>query len=368
MRSLEKGAPREYLDAQVASVAQAYGFSNTPVTLSKKTASAIPDDIPQDTGLIAHLASSVGPVTQTTQVWGTLKKAGGTSVVFVAASPKISIAQAFVVKASLSTVESAGFSSPRVLISSVGDAESRKRYLREVGNFFKKHAKEISEDLLALSVKNPDEAIAALIKKEDPIATSLPRTIDYLSESSRKIMLETIDLFEKLGMSYELDPRLPYTAGTNRELVFAIEGTDKKGNVVRVASGGRVEHPSAKKDTFDVVGMSISIPQALDINKRSLTTTTPACFVVHVGEAAKLKAFTLLDSLWRAHITLGQALLADTIQEQMQRATSSEAKYVAIIGQREALDNTVIVKNVSTQLQETLPLDKLIARIGRVRV
>lgn len=367
MRSLERGTQREYVDAQIASVAQAYGFSNPPVTLSKKMAAAIPDDTPQDMGLIAHLASSVGPVTQTTQVWGTLKNAGATSVVFVAASPKISIAQAFVVKASLSTAESAGFKTPRVLISSVGDAESRKRYLREVGNFFKKHSKEISEDLLTLSVKNPDEALAELIKKEDPLSALLPRTIDYLSESSRKIMLETIDLFEKLNISYELEPRLPYTAGSNRELIFAIEGVDKKGNTVRIATGGRVEHPSAKKDSFDVVGMSVSIPQALDISKRSLSTATPACFVVHVGEAAKLKAFTLLDSLWRAHITLGQALLADTIQDQMQHATSSSAKYVAIIGQREALDNTVIVKNTGTQLQETVPVDKLISRMSRVR-
>jgi histidyl-tRNA synthetase len=86
-----------------------------------------------------------------------------------------------------------------------------------------------------------------------------------------------------------------------------------------------------------------------------------------VGEAAKLKAFQLLGSLWNAHIALDQALLASTIEQQMQYAQKSGAKYVTIIGQREALDETAIVRNAATQLQETLPLDKMITKLSKAR-
>lgn len=366
MKSLERGVQKESLDALVLSAAHAYGFTTTPVTLTRSDIVDMPDDTDSNVAYSAALANKIGVVEETTQTWGTAKKDGGTAIVFAAASPKLSTAQAFVVKAALVTCESAGFSDPVVLISSIGDNESRRRYVRELGNFFKKNAKELSEDLIHLSAKYPDEAAQSLINDNHELANSLPRTIDYLSESSRKIMLETISLFETLGIVYELEPRLTYTPDVQQELVFAIDAKDKKGNVVRVASGGRFEKGEKKKNRTDIIGMSVSLPERID-TRGAAQLPTPACFVVHVGEAAKLKAFTLLESLWRAQIDIGQALLAETIQEQMERAKSSDTKYVAIIGQREALDDTVIIKNTGTQIQETIPLAKLIGRMSRVR-
>lgn len=368
MKSRERATPRESFEGALFSVARAYGFSTPPVQLTRKEVTEAGEVFGEDAALIATVAGKMGPVTQTTQAWGVSKRSGGSAIVFVAASPKVSIAQAFVVKAALGAAESSGIQNTKVLISSVGDAESRKRYLRELGNFFKKYSKELPEDIAKHALENADAAADALLRSGHPLAESLPRTIDYLSESSRKIMLETITLFERLGITYELEARLPYTPDVSRELVFAIEGSDSTGETVRVAQGGRIEDNRTKKQEHEVVGIALSVPYPVDPKSPSASTPTPACFVVHVGEAAKLKAFTLLDSLWRAQVSLGQALLAETIQEQMNRAAASNARYVAIIGQREALDNTVIVKNVATQLQETIELDKLPGRMSRVRV
>lgn len=346
--------------------AQTYGFSGAPLSITRNDLGDVPDTVTRDTALVATLAGKIGPVTQTTQVWATAKKGGGTSVVFAAASPTLSIAQAFVVKASLATAEAAGFDNLVVLVSSIGDQESRKRHLRELGSFFKKNAKELPEEVLEVSAKDHVAASRLLIESEHPLAGSLPRTIDHLSESSRKIMLETISLFESLEIRYELEPRLPYAPDIQHELIFAIAGTDPKGNIVTVASGGRIREESKRKEQADMVGMSVSLNEQIDA-RAARGALIPACFVVHVGEAAKLKAFTLLDSLWRAHVALGQALLADTVTEQMARAAESGAKYVAIIGQREALDETVIIKNMATEFQETISREKLIGRMSRLR-
>lgn len=366
MRTYERGFEREGLDNLIAAAAHTYGFCTPPIQLTKKEIDDVPEMNDHATAPLLALCGKIEPATETTQVWATTKRNGQTSVVFAVSGQKIAIAQSFVVKAALATAESAGFSDLTVLVSSVGDQESRRRHLRELGNFFKKHVGDIPEDVLALSVKNPDRAAHLLREAEHPIEADLPRTIDFLSEASRKIMLETIALFEKLGIRYELDPRLPYTPDVNRELVFAIVGTDKKGNVMRIASGGRFMPPSKKDDTSEVMGMNVLVPKPVDIRKQE-KVPPPACFVIHIGEAAKLKSFMLLDALWHAQVSLGQALLEETVQAQMQRANASSAKYLAIIGQREALDDTVIVKNVSTQIQETIPFSKLSARMNRVR-
>lgn len=368
MRTLERGPRRESLDAVVMSVAQTYGFTTSPVSITRNDLGDVPDNVDRDTALVATITRKMGHVTQTVQAWGTAKKGGGTNIVFAAASPKLSIAQAFVVKAALATVEAAGFEHPLVLISSVGDAESRRRYVRELGNFFKKHGKDLPEEVADTAHKSPDDAVRILIESEHPLGESLPRTIDYLSESSRKIMLETITLFEALEIRYELDSRLPYAPDFERELIFAVVAEDRKGNMVRIASGGRFQEEvrGKKKEKTELVGMSVTLDESLDIRGAG-AAPAPACFVLHIGEAAKMRAFTLLDSLWRAQVALDQALLSNTIAEQTEKAKGSGAKYYAIIGQREALDDTIIIKNAATQLQETISIDKFISRMSRVQ-
>ena len=55
----------------------------------------------------------------------------------------------------------------------------------------------------------------------------------------------------------------------------------------------------------------------------------------------------------------------ETLKEQMEKAKSDNAQYIAIVGQREALDNTVILRNANTQMQFPLALDKLAAAVSK---
>lgn len=364
MRSFERKGFRESLDRVITSVAHTYGFTSTPVAIPKKDLSGATSDTEENTLLVAALAGRMGDSTQNTQAWGVLKGKGASRVVYAVANPKHAIAQAFVVKASLTTAESSGFTDCKVLLTSVGDAESRRRYVREMGNFFKKNAKDLPDEIKELAATDPDAAVVELGNSDHPLKDALPRTIDYLSESSRKIMLETISLLETLEITYDLEPRLAFTPEVNRELVFAIEGADKKGERHIIASGGKYQED--KKDGTSIVGIAVSVPETLEARDLA-EPPAPACFVVHIGEAAKLKSFNLLDTLWRAHVDLDQAILTASIQDQMQLAKDSKVKYIAIVGQREALDGTAILKNASTQLQETLPVDKLVSRLSRAR-
>lgn len=370
MKHFERRGIRESLDQVISSVARAYGFTNAPVVLPKKHVAGATTDAEGNTLLIAALAGQLGQDEHNAQAWGVMKAKGASQVVFAIANPQHAIAQAFVIKASLATVESSGFTDCKVLITSVGDEESRRRYVREMGNFFKKNAKELAEEFPELNLHDdPDAAIQTITESESPLKELLPRTIDYLSEPSRKVMLETISLLETLEIPYELSPRLSYVPEVHKELVFAIEGANKKGERSIVASGGRFQEEKSskqsKKDIQSIIGIAVSVPETLDA-RDMLDENRPACFVIHVGEAAKLKAFGLLGSLWSAHVALDHALLASSIQDQMQIAQQSGAKYITIVGQREALDGTAILRNVSTQLQETVPVDRLVSRLSRV--
>lgn len=365
MRSLERGKRHESLDSSIARVAYAYGFSAAPVVIAKKALVGVPDDVDPKTAAAIALVNGAESGKGPSQTWGSARRSNGTTLSFAIFSTKHAIAHAIVVKTALSISELAGYKDLAVHVSSIGDLESRKRFTRELGNFFKKHHDLTPADLKQLAVHDPDAAYRVMLHRKDPSLERAPRSIDFLSENSRKTMLATLSLFESVGIAYSLNPRLVAHPGVESELLFAIEGTDREGARVRVATGGRYDEHAKRvrgPDAEPAVAMNVHVPKRIDVEAEE---EEPLCFVVHVGDAAKLKAFALLEALWRSHIAVGQALMAENLREQVLRGVGAKTTYIAIIGQREALDSTVIVRNVATQMQITMPLEKLNAYVMR---
>lgn len=363
MRSLERSKSRESLDASVGRIAYAYGFTSTPIVVPQNAVKKT--DAPQETQISVATLKSAGKGQGSRHIWSASKGAKQTTILtFAIFSDRSAIAHALVVKTVMSIAETSGYGDLMVHVSSVGDAESRKRFTRELGNFFKKNAEEVPAELKHGAMHEPDKTYRELLKRAHPLAERAPRPIDYLSENSRKIMLDTLSLFEAVGIQYAIEPRLLAEEGVHSELLFAIEGTNKKGERSRIALGGRFDELVKREGISHApaVSMSMHVPDRVDAEEYS---DKPACFVVHVGEAAKLKMFGVLESISKADIAVGQAIMAETFRDQMTRAGESGSKYIAIIGQREALDNTIIMRSASSQLQQTIPLDRLVGHLSR---
>jgi histidyl-tRNA synthetase len=362
----EGGLERESLDASIMNIARAYGFSLPPVMVSKK---AITDqgDIDLGTALTNAVVKGQQPSKKPLHVWGATKKGGGTTLSFTILSSRHAISHALVIKSALSIAELAGYTDLVVGVSSIGDTESRRRFQRELGTFFRKYAHLVPPEILKRSATKPETAYRELLTEGGELAEKLPRPIDYLSENSRKSMVDTLHMFESVGIHYELQAHLPASEGVHAELLFAISAIDSRGERVIVATGGRIDdlmRKNEKSPTGHSVSLSVSVPETLEFSREEAKLS---CFVVHVGEAAKLKSFSLLDALWRANVSVQEALLSESLRDQMEAAKLSQAKYIAIVGQREALDNTVIVRNLESGMQQSYPLDKLAMAVSRGR-
>lgn len=370
MYSLERGKRYESLEGAIARIAYAYGFTGTPVAIPKKNVATDEDE--QDASLSVALLKSAGNlknaegvIAHPVSMWGAAKGPKKTSLLsFAILATKHPIAHAIVVKTVLAIAEKTGFSDLSVSVSSVGDAESKKRFVRELTAFFKKNSEALPQEVRQSAAIDPESAYRMLIRSKDPLLERAPKRIDYLSESSRKTMLETLSLFESVKIPYALESALPAQEDIHSELLFAVYGNDKKGNRVRIASGGRFDECLKEngKAGESAVSMSISVSERVDIGA---VVEEPTCFVVHIGDIAKLRAFSVIEEMWKANLLVGQALMANTLRKQMDDAHDAGAKTVAIIGQREALDNTVIVRSLVTQIQTTIPFNKLVSQIGR---
>jgi len=63
--------------------------------------------------------------------------------------------------------------------------------------------------------------------------------------------------------------------------------------------------------------------------------------------------------LRKAKVPIAQSLAKDSLSVQLALAEKAETPFALILGQKEALENTVIVRNMDNRSQDTVKIDKL---------
>ena len=88
-------------------------------------------------------------------------------------------------------------------------------------------------------------------------------------------------------------------------------------------------------------------------------------FFAHLSDAAKKKSLPLLEELRQGGVSVEESLGKDSIRSQLKIAERVSAKIALILGQKEALDSTIIVREMESGIQETISQEKLIEFLKR---
>ena len=85
----------------------------------------------------------------------------------------------------------------------------------------------------------------------------------------------------------------------------------------------------------------------------------PKIFFIQLSFDAKLKAISVIEILRQARIPMAQSIAKDSLGTQLGLAEKLAVPHTIILGQKEALENTVIVRDMQNRSQEVVPLAKL---------
>ncbi len=257
-----------------------------------------------------------------------------------------------------------------VELNSIGDKDSATRYTRELSLYFKKHSSEWPTECRGKIKKDIFEIFSCNHEKCLEIQESAPKSISYLSEPSRRHFMEVLEYLDSLQIPYSINHKLigsrSYCSGT----LFEIQAT-KKDTTHTVAIGERYNSVSKKvwgKKDIPAIGAAISIYDAhLKTEKKRIPTAKkPKFYFIQLGHDAKLKSLKILETLRQAKIPVYQSLSKDKLIGQIASAEKMEIKYVLIMGQKEALENTVVVRNMDTRSQNTVNLSELVAYLKKL--
>ncbi|PIU42662.1 MAG: hypothetical protein COS98_01750, partial [Parcubacteria group bacterium CG07_land_8_20_14_0_80_35_11] len=91
----------------------------------------------------------------------------------------------------------------------------------------------------------------------------------------------------------------------------------------------------------------------------------PKMFLAQLGELAKEKSLTLLEEFRKNKIIIGENVGKDNLKVQLEQAAKLGVKYTLILGQREALEDTVIIRNMETGIQEIVFIKDIVKEIKK---
>jgi histidyl-tRNA synthetase len=273
------------------------------------------------------------------------------------------IADAVLIRAMRALITDLVKDEPHLRLNSMGDKETRSRFTRELGVYFRKQGALLPEPCVA-KAKGGEVFEAAEMLCATEGRDELPSPTDHLSEASRKHFEGVLEYLEATDTPYELAPDLLSRGTAWTETCFEITSDE------RLTAWGSRYNELAKhffKTSLPSIGALIRINVEDRMDMPAIKERSAARFVfVHIGEEAKRESMKMTDLIRKARIPLTQAIGVESLTEQMRYAEILNPQYLLIMGRKEALERSVILRERSTYTETSIPLDSLIDRLRLV--
>ena len=288
------------------------------------------------------------------------------------------IADAMIIKTSVAMLEEIGLTDVVVEINSIGDKESRKKFLKDLTNYYKKYNNKLCVNCRDRLKNSPLRLLDCKEETCIPYKADAPKPMNSLNPESKRHFKEVLEYLEGTGVVYNINHHLVRGLDYYTHTVFEFEKTfvDDAGNekTLSIGGGGRYDYlgkvMGSKKD-IPAVGVALGIDRILLMpgteNVQSKLQKKPKVFFVQIGLEAKLHSLSIVEMLRKARIPMAQSLSKDSLGVQLGMAERLEVPYVLIFGQKEALDNVVIVRNMKNHSQETVKIDEVVEYIKHLK-
>ncbi len=279
-----------------------------------------------------------------------------------------SIAEATLIQTARVMLAEEGYEHVMVEINSIGDRDALARFSRELTSYYRKHANDMSAECRQLMKRD----VFALLASREPAAITLneqaPRSMDFLSETSRRHLEEVLEYLEALDIPYTINNSLIGNRAYCTETIFTIvdtsdpdSGKTKKQKIlaVGVRYNGLAKRIGLKRDIHGI-GISLVIPSTNERLRRPVKTfRRPIASFMQLCLEAKLLSLCVIESLRQAKIPLNLSLARDRLGAQVSSVEKHHAPYTIVIGKKEAVERTAIVRHSDTYAQEIVPLADL---------
>ena len=247
-------------------------------------------------------------------------------------------------------------------ITSLGDAESRARYTKDLREFIS--TLNLDEETARRADINP---LRLFDDKRDEIKTAMssaPILLEYLSEESAAHFARVQELLTALGIAYTVNKRmvrgLDYYTGTAFEFVHHGLGAQSG-----IGGGGRYDGLMAQLGGSELsgIGFGIGVDRcvlACEAEGIALPDSIALdLFIVPISFSAKGGAVLLAERLRSAGLQVDIAYGDRSLKGGMKAADKSRARFSLVLGDDEVTSDLASLKNMKTGESRSVTISTL---------
>ncbi len=288
----------------------------------------------------------------------------------------------------------------RVEINSIGHSECRAAYKTNLVSYYRSKRAYICEDCKIRLQKNPLRVLDCKNSECQPVKAGAPQILDWICEECKDHFMRVLEYLDDADIPYVLNQHLvrgfdyysmtvfefyakekPRTEITSPPTIgpaspAGAEGESLEEQETRTAQsalggGGRydglIELLGGRPTP--ACGFAMGLERIINVIKeRSLPVPEirkPAVFFAQLGVHARRRAMRLFEELRRAGISSAVNFSKESLKSQMELANNLGVRYVLILGQKEVLDETIILRDMESGVQEVLDQKKIVIELHK---
>ncbi|MFH0891162.1 MAG: histidine--tRNA ligase [Candidatus Falkowbacteria bacterium] len=280
----------------------------------------------------------------------------------------------------------------QIQINSLGCKECRADYINKLIEFYKERGKraKLCIDCKKRFATNPLRLLDCKEEECAKVREEAPQIVDFLCNDCRDHLIKVLEYLDELDIPYNLNPFLVRGLDYYNRTVFevtAIEGDEEEGEEgapekkkdseekdkrqASLGGGGRYDRlvEAMGGRPTPACGFGIGIERViLKIKEKNIPLKKDQedfIFLAQLGEQAKRKMFILFEEMRKAGYRVRQAFTKDSLKVQLEEANRLGAKYSLILGQKELIDGTIIIRDMESGTQEMIDYKKISAELNR---
>ena len=264
-----------------------------------------------------------------------------------------------------------GVKNIKLVINSLGDAETRERYREALIAYLEQHLEKLSDDSKRRLHENPLRVLDSKDKQDITIVKDAPSILDFLSDASQQHLTDVKTMLETLNIAYTVDQNMVRGLDYYNDTIFEFM-TEIKGKELTICGGGRYDSLVSYFGGPDTPGFGFGIGVdrlllVLEEQGVSLPVAQPLdVYVVVLGASANVAALKLVQSLREQGYTVERDVLNRKIKQQFKSAEEFGAKTIITLGESEVETGDIVVKNNATRAEVKTTLSDIQSQFDAV--
>ncbi|MFH1252809.1 MAG: histidine--tRNA ligase [Candidatus Uhrbacteria bacterium] len=258
-------------------------------------------------------------------------------------------------------------------VNSIGTVETRQTYKTELAAYYRTKKNQICEDCKRRLLKNPLRLLDCKVEGCQAVKAEAPQILNWLDEESKNHFMHVLEYLDEAGVPYTLDAHLVRGLDYYNRTVFEVWAAGDEGERSQNALGGGgrydglVELLGGREGTPGC-GVALGMERiVLAMKELGLQPPMPKVevFFAQLGDSARRAGLRLFEELRQSGLSVREAFGKGSLKGQLELANKLQVPFTLILGQKEVLDGTVIIRDMESGAQEIIDATKIVSIIRK---